>query len=393
MKLIYLSNYFNHHQRPLSEEFYKLLGEGNYYFVETEGVPEFRKKLGYREISAPYVVKYNVSTALKIQEMINNADVVICGEAPSSMVSDRYSSGKLTFRDDECRYRTVSRYIKWPIYTWHSFRWNKGYLLCASAFSCRDYYVSGMKVSKCFKWGYFPEVKVYEDINNLIDSKDVNEGRYVSILWVGRLIGLKHPEIPIKLAKLLKDSGVRFKLEIIGTGGMQTYLKNMISRFNLIDEVLLLGSKTPEEVRYYMERAQIFLFTSDRNEGWGAVLNESMNSACAVVVSPVIGAAPYLINEGVNGLYFEDRNVDSLYEKVMWLINNPEKRKQMGKAAYETMRDVWCAKNAAKSFLQLVYDLQHIGASSIIDGPCSSSPYLRRDWYGVSKQVNKSHVN
>ena len=34
-----------------------------------------------------------------------------------------------------------------------------------------------------------------------------------------------------------------------------------------------------------MEKADIFLFTSDRREGWGAVANEAMNSACALVVS------------------------------------------------------------------------------------------------------------
>ena len=36
-----------------------------------------------------------------------------------------------------------------------------------------------------------------------------------------------------------------------------------------------------------MEQADIYLFTSDRNEGWGAVANEAMNSACAMVADAI----------------------------------------------------------------------------------------------------------
>jgi glycosyltransferase involved in cell wall biosynthesis len=57
----------------------------------------------------------------------------------------------------------------------------------------------------------------------------------------------------------------------------------------------------PEAVRDHMEAADIFLFTSDFNEGWGAVLNESMNSACAVVASHAIGSVPFLLKDGENG--------------------------------------------------------------------------------------------
>ena len=36
-------------------------------------------------------------------------------------------------------------------------------------------------------------------------------------------------------------------------------------------------------------------------EGWGAVVNEAMNSGCAVVADHMIGAAPWLIRQGENG--------------------------------------------------------------------------------------------
>ena len=83
----------------------------------------------------------------------------------------------------------------------------------------------------------------------------------------------------------------------------------------------------PEQVREYMEKSEIHIFTSDRNEGWGAVLNESMNSACVPVANKAIGSVPYLINDGNNGFMYKDEN--ELYEKVKYLLNNDKDRKAM----------------------------------------------------------------
>lgn len=382
MKLIYLSNFFNHHQRFLSNEFFETT-DGQYLFVETGTLPEDRKNLGYKKYDDPYVVQYNEGTKQYLDQVIYDAEVVICGEAPVNLVKARINAGKLTFRDDESRYKSLIKYLKWPIYTKNSWYFNKCYLLCASAFGCRDYHMSGMSINKCYRWGYFPEVKLYENIEVLLDLKDsgLKHCQNVSILWVGRLIGLKHPELAVKLARRLKEDNIQFKFDMIGIGNMQSELEKMIKDYDLEENVKMLGSMSPTQVREYMEKAHIFLFTSDRGEGWGAVLNESMNSACAVVASPVIGASPYLIEEGKTGLFFKDQSVDSLYDKVLWLINHPSERRAMGKAAYESIRGTWSAKTAVNNFFILVESLQNGGDSMIIEGPCSKAPYLKRNWY------------
>ena len=391
MKIVYLSNYFNHHQKPLADEMYAELGDGNYFFVETTLVPEFRKQLGYKETTAPYVLKYDGDLITKVNNLIMEADAVIYGEAPLSLIKNRLKSGKLTFRDDECRYRTISRYLKWPIYTYKSFFLNKGYLLCASAFGCRDYYVSGMNPNKCFRWGYFTEVKRYDNIEKLISSKSskLKHCEEVSILWVGRFIRLKHPELPIKVARMLKDNGIGFHLTMIGTGILENKLRRMVAKAGVQDNFSFLGSMPPQEVRLYMEKSDIFLFTSDRNEGWGAVLNEAMNSACAVVASPVIGSAPYLIKDKHNGLFFKDQDPIDLYKKVKWLVENPKERKEMQKNAYTTMSQTWCPKNASKKIINLVSQLINNEDTKINEGPCSKAPLLYRNWYKSQLNANR----
>ena len=78
MKVAFLTNYYNHHQKFLADEMYKLFGDGNYYFVETIDVPEFRRKMGYGYQEVPsYVLKYNDKTKGRIDGIINEFDVVI----------------------------------------------------------------------------------------------------------------------------------------------------------------------------------------------------------------------------------------------------------------------------------------------------------------------------
>lgn len=122
-----------------------------------------------------------------------------------------------------------------------------------------------------------------------------------------------------------------------------------------------------------MRNHQIFLFTSDRNEGWGAVLNESMSNGCAVVASDLIGSAPFLIEDGVNGLLFKSENVDSLYAKVKMLLDNPTLTENMAENAILTMRNTWSPKIAAERFIKLASNLSNGEDTPFENGPCSKA--------------------
>jgi glycosyltransferase involved in cell wall biosynthesis len=144
----------------------------------------------------------------------------------------------------------------------------------------------------------------------------------------------------------------------------------------------MLGSMPPEAVRDHMEAANIFLFTSDFNEGWGAVLNESMNSACAVVASHAIGSVPFLLEEGKNGYIYRNGDMDSLYGRVVTLIEQPELREQMGKEAYRTLAELWNADVAAERFLALAQTLLDSKSPNLFEeGPCSRARILKNWWY------------
>lgn len=383
MKLVFISNYFNHHQKALSETFNNKLNE-KYLFIATTLMREERKKLGYDEKDNPgyvlqtYLTKQNQK--LVKQELIN-ADVIIAGSAPEDLLQQCIRKNKLVFRYSERPLKKgreplkyIPRFFRWH---WRNPFWKPIYMLCASAYTAGDYAMFGLFRNNTYKWGYFPEMKLYEDIDSLFRQKKKN-----NILWCGRFLDWKHPDDALRVALCLKNNGLQFTLNIIGSGNMERQLKQMIIDYHLEDYVHVLGSMSPGEVRKYMEQSSIFLFTSDKQEGWGAVLNESMNSGCAVVASHAIGSVPFLLKNDKNGLVYKSGDIDMLYEKVKYLLEHPEEQKKLGIAAYHTIVGEWNAEVAAERFINLA---EHILAGEknpdlYKTGPCSKAEIIQDDW-------------
>lgn len=396
MRVAFISNYYNHHQKSFSDSMDKLL-DGQYSFIETTEMREERKKLGYELHNIPqYVKKIGVlrnrenEGAIKI---INEADVIIIGSAPQNILSERKKFQGVIFNYSERllkRGRELHKYFyRWIKLHNRNFLAENHYMLCASAYTAADYATFGMYKNYTYKWGYFPETKRYENIDAIINQKKKN-----SILWAGRMLSWKHPDDAIAIAKRLKEEGYIFELNFIGIGEKEEQLKEMAEQYNLSGEVHFFGAMRPEKVRTYMESSEIFLFTSDRQEGWGAVLNESMNSACAVVASHAIGAVPFLIEDGENGLIYESGNVEMLYKKVKYLLDHPDTRRKLGERAYQTIEKEWNAEVAAERFIELS---QHILAGEkhpdlFKSGPCSRAEIIKDGWYKAINEEDKAVI-
>lgn len=387
MNLIFVSNYYNHHQSAVSKAFFELTNQ-NYLFIATSEMPSFRKELGYNNGQLPkFVLQANsLEKEDEAKKLILEADVVIYGSAPYKFIKDRIKEKKITFAYSERIYKKKWQLSEIPLrflkYLFCGATKNNHYLLCASAYAYADYQKTFCFTNRAFNWGYFPVVKKYDNVEKLIENKDPT-----SILWVARLIEWKHPDDSILVAEKLKKAGYHFKLNLIGNGVMETEIAEMIKNKNLEDCVSMLGAMSPEKVRIHMEKSQIFLFTSDFNEGWGAVLNESMNSGCAVVASHAIGSVPFLINDGENGLIYKNGDIDDLYNKVKFLLDNPERCKVMGKYAYKKLADDWNAEVATQRFMNLAESLLNDKRVDELyfSGPCSKAKKLKNMWYKNEK--------
>ena len=379
MTVVLLSNYFNHHQKPLSDALYRLT-DGNFFFISNSQMREERRKLGYGSEPEPDYVLHMAHNPGQCREMIASADVVIVGSVPQELIRDRIRAGKLIFRYSERPLKHGTEPLK---YIPRLLRWNWWnppgkpiYLLCASAYAAGDYGKFGLFRNRAFRWGYFPETVRYTQ-EELFQEKTA-----AKILWAGRMLDWKHPEHALEAAKRLRDAEYEFELIMVGMGQLEAVLQEQIRREDLQSCVRMTGAVTPRQVRHLMEQCGIFLFTSNRQEGWGAVLNEAMNSGCAVIASHAIGSAPFLIQNEGNGLLYESGNVDMLYDKLKYLLDHPMEQKQMGAAAYRTITEEWNADVAAARLMAL--SEQILAGRKTLNlftaGPCSMAGIQEERW-------------
>lgn len=388
MNITFISNYLTHHQKPFCDRMASLLGDG-FTFVATVPVEQERLSMGWKQETGAYLLRAYESDEQqkKAQRLIDDADIAIIGSAPDHLIVPRLKAKKITFK---CAERFYKQGLNWKTFpravvgSWlHHGRFQKYpiYLLCASAYTAADAAVFGSYRGRTYRWGYFPLVKRHSP-HALMGKKQLEDG-WVSILWAGRLIPWKHPEAAIYLADTLKEQGYRFRLSLIGSGVMESQLRAIIQEKGLEDRVALLGALSPEQVRCHMEQAEIYLFTSDFHEGWGAVLNEAMNSGCAVVASHAIGAVPFLIQDGANGLIYQNGNQAQLEQRVRQLLEDAPYRRRLGEEAYRTMLEEWNPEVAADRLLRLgqaLLDGQE-PPRLFARGPCSQAPILKNHWY------------
>ena len=102
MKLVFLSNYFNHHEKPLSDALFAHPGI-EYTFIQTEKMAEERVRMGWgidtKDI--PYV-RYFDDDPEGNRDLVMNADCVIFGGVDDeSYIMPRLEARRLTLRYQE----------------------------------------------------------------------------------------------------------------------------------------------------------------------------------------------------------------------------------------------------------------------------------------------------
>lgn len=379
MKVTFVSNYINHHQIPVSNVLFEHLGD-DYTFVQTMPMEEERIKLGWNPKDVPQYVRFAYEEESFCKNLIMESDVVIWGGLEEEeLLLPRLQAGKPVIRYSERLYKegqwkAISpRGLRKKYLDHTKYRKAPVYLLCAGAFVASDFHIVRAYPDKMFRWGYFPECKEY-DVDVLLAGKERTE-----VLWAARFIDWKHPEKVVEIARLLKAKGKNYHITMIGDGPLWEQTKQQVEENGLQEQVSLTGSKTPTEVREAMEKAAVFLMTSDRKEGWGAVMNEAMNSGCTVIADCMEGAALYLIEQGINGFYCKCPTPEYMTDLVVGLLEDHDKCSEMGRMAYATIADTWNAKVAAKRLLQMceIVAKGEVFVSPWENGPCSKAPVIK----------------
>lgn len=387
--LTFFSNYFNHHQKALCDEFYKLLGDG-FTFVATMPMEEFRANMGWGEAEPSYVLKSYTSdeNEKKAQELSLSSDLVIFGTAPEYYIKPRLSQNRIIFRYSERPLKEgfikffIPRLTKKYIDMHLSNRNKNIHILGASAFTSLDYKkMFNSYPGKCYKFGYFPEHISY-DVDKLIEKKAElsKQSGAVNILWEGRLLKLKRADLLITALRMLKNKGYDFRCTIVGEGPEKEKLIKMTEDYGLNDVINFEDFLSPKEARAKMADAQIYVMTSNFWEGWGSVIYESLNAGCAVVASHAAGATPFLVKDGKTGLVFKSGSAKSLSDKIEMLLKDEALTQKLQRNAYNQMHTLWNPTVAAKRTIMLAECIEDNKANPFEDGPLSAAEYIPNNW-------------
>lgn len=182
--------------------------------------------------------------------------------------------------------------------------------------------------------------RLFKPIEKMVAIKEIGLDFKNIILFVGRITKAKGLRILIKaLAKVKREFNKELKLFVIGGDVSNTmhseiesnekeYIKKLINKINLSDDVVFLGPIEREKLPYYYSVADICVVPS-LYESFGLVAVEAMACGTPVIASKVGGLA-HTIKDGYSGLHFVPGRSDHLAKKILGIITDSERLKEMG---------------------------------------------------------------
>jgi glycosyltransferase involved in cell wall biosynthesis len=163
------------------------------------------------------------------------------------------------------------------------------------------------------------------------------------VVYVGRLITYKGPEVLLAALLQLRRRSVEFRAAFYGDGALRERLQPGASAAG----VTLAGQvgDVPDRLR----EADVFVLPS-LTEGMPLSLLEAMASGCCVIASDIPGCRG-VVTDGENGLLFPAGDAAALAAVLERVLSDQALGKRLGRAALETARKLsWdaCARGVAE---------------------------------------------
>jgi len=175
--------------------------------------------------------------------------------------------------------------------------------------------------------------------------------KFIYIAVVASLTSKKgHTYLFRAFKKLLVDNK-NVKLNIIGDGPLKSELEKLSYNLKINKNINFLGFQ--DNIIKHLEQTDIFVLPS-LWEGMPVALMEAM--ACGLpCLATNVGGVGELIDNNVNGLLVEPKDVDALYESMLILIKiSSEERDKLGTKAREKIKEFY-SKKAMITKLEKIY--------------------------------------
>lgn len=158
----------------------------------------------------------------------------------------------------------------------------------------------------------------------------------VNILYLGRIAHDKGIAELLKSAKIIKQKGYNFELNLVGSGEFLQKAKQLIIDLNINNVVFVRGAVfESEEVKSYYLNADMYVLPT-YHEGFPRTLYEAMIFGTPIITT-FVGGIPALMKDGLNCKEIKPRSVESIVDGLEFAINNYDKMIEFAKNGTETV--------------------------------------------------------
>ncbi len=155
-------------------------------------------------------------------------------------------------------------------------------------------------------------------------------GDYIQFLFSGRLETLKGvDELLPAFAELKRRTERGVRLVLAGDGDTERY-QEMAASLGIADDVEFVGWVGAERLERLQSESHVYVLPS-HTEGLPMGMLEAMARELPVIVTPV-GGIPDFIQDGVNGLLVEPKDIDALTDALLRYIENDDLRLRIAAA-------------------------------------------------------------
>jgi glycosyltransferase involved in cell wall biosynthesis len=174
------------------------------------------------------------------------------------------------------------------------------------------------------------------------------------ILFIGRLsfaekgLGFLLEAMPL-IIKEIKN----VKLVVIGGGGEEVRMRQLIEKLNISDHTLPVGRKSFSDLPDYINAADVFVVPSVWMEAFGQVTIEAMSCGLPVVTSDA-GASPEINIDSQTGFVVPAANSEKIANAVIKILKNESLQAQLGSAARQRVLENYTYQAITNKFLEII---------------------------------------
>ena len=163
-----------------------------------------------------------------------------------------------------------------------------------------------------------------ESIYTLDEDEIKNSSNeYKEVLFVGRFVDYKRPRLLAEtFMELIKEPEFKdWRLKMIGNGPLKNSLMQMADETKGFISVFDFQQST--DLKTSFARASVFCLPSS-NEHWGVVVHEAASMGLPIIISDSCGSYPDLLEDGLNGLVFRDKDELDFKKKLRKMLSMSE---------------------------------------------------------------------